>query len=144
MPTAQEVFDKVVHHLRTQQGQAVEVLDDGDTGVCLYHAPDGKKCAIGVLISDEQYSSGMERAGSVYGLKSGYPDVVRSFTPTDVRTPIAFLIELQAAHDTTSSWTNDKFNYHGESRLAEIAEGYGLTIPPAPPLHSYDAVVEGE
>lgn len=40
MMTRQEVFDKVVAHLRAQGRKAVN-----ERGDCVYHAPDGTKCA---------------------------------------------------------------------------------------------------
>jgi hypothetical protein len=52
--TLQEVFDQVATHLLTQGKQAL----DGDR--CLYRAPDGTKCAIGCLISDEEYKPEIE------------------------------------------------------------------------------------
>ena len=53
--TAQEVFDFVVNHLRTQGKQAVD--RDGD---CQYCTPDGLKCAVGCLIPDDKYDPCIE------------------------------------------------------------------------------------
>ena len=50
--TEQELFDRVAVHLLTQRATARSTTNPG---ACLYHAPDGKKCAIGVLIPDELY-----------------------------------------------------------------------------------------
>lgn len=54
--TAQEVFDKVVAHLR-QQGKKSKAatLDQ-----CAYRGVGGLKCAVGCLIGDDEYSSHME------------------------------------------------------------------------------------
>ena len=51
---AQEIFDTVARHLLTQKARAEDNLG------CMYHAPDGKKCAVGCLITDEEYSPSME------------------------------------------------------------------------------------
>lgn len=54
--TAQEIFDKIVSHLRTQN--AVSVRSDGG---CAYRSGDGeKKCAVGCLIPDDVYDPRME------------------------------------------------------------------------------------
>lgn len=50
----QEIFDKVATHLLTQNKRA----HDGSS--CVYRAPDGCKCAAGILVSDEDYSPSME------------------------------------------------------------------------------------
>lgn len=54
--TEQEVFDQVVIHLFTQKTKSV----DGNNETCVYRTPDGKKCAAGCLISDEEYDSDIE------------------------------------------------------------------------------------
>lgn len=58
MKSEQEVFDKVTHHLLSQQVKAA----DSD-GACLYRTPEGRKCAIGCLIPDEEYREHMEGKG---------------------------------------------------------------------------------
>ena len=54
--TAQEVFDKVVNHLRTQGKRAIDA-----EGYCVYRAPDGCKCAAGCLIPDADYKPEYEK-----------------------------------------------------------------------------------
>lgn len=51
----QELFDKIVNHLRTQNKRAFEKY----RGVCAYRAY-GLKCAAGILIPDRCYSSELE------------------------------------------------------------------------------------
>jgi len=55
----QEVFDKVATHLLTQMVRSAD--EDG----CLYRGPNGLKCAIGCLIPDDKYDSGMEGLAAV-------------------------------------------------------------------------------
>lgn len=46
----QEIFDKVLSHMRTQK------VRSGVDGACVYYNPDtGNKCAIGALIPTELY-----------------------------------------------------------------------------------------
>ena len=53
---AQEIFDKVMGHLRKQGERSINNND-----ACLYRGPGSLQCAIGCLIPDELYSSQMER-----------------------------------------------------------------------------------
>lgn len=48
----QEIFDKVVSHLRAQKKQAL-----GSNYICAYRGVDGTKCAAGCLITDEVYEA---------------------------------------------------------------------------------------
>lgn len=57
----QEAFDHVLAHLRKQGGRAVDAR-----GECVYIAADGKKCAIGSMITDENYSSDLENTSPYY------------------------------------------------------------------------------
>jgi hypothetical protein len=57
--THQQIFDQVARHLLTQKRKSVKTPETL-TGRCLYRGPDGMKCAIGVLIPDEEYVEAME------------------------------------------------------------------------------------
>lgn len=52
--TEQEIFDKVIKHLYTQKVQAIR---DGD---CAYRGENGTMCAVGCLLTDEEYDEEME------------------------------------------------------------------------------------
>jgi hypothetical protein len=52
----QEVFTKVVTHLRKQGNKAW-----GSEYGCLYRGPNGTSCAVGCLIPDEEYFADMEQ-----------------------------------------------------------------------------------
>lgn len=62
--TEKEVFDQVSDHLLSQKIRSMK------DGVCLYRMSDGRKCAAGCLISDDEYNEEIEG-------KSWY-DLVRS------------------------------------------------------------------
>jgi hypothetical protein len=69
--TNQLLFDTVVKHLLTQNQKSQEVgVEDR---ICLYRGPGGLKCAVGVLIPDEEYHSEME------GLAANGVEMVRYF-----------------------------------------------------------------
>lgn len=53
---AQEMFETVARHLFAQGKRAGVENEEGDFS-CLYRAPDGTKCAIGCLLTDEQYAA---------------------------------------------------------------------------------------
>jgi hypothetical protein len=115
--TKQEVFNKVVTHLREQGEMSGYEAPPGV--VCLYRN-NGKKCAIGALISDEEYSEAFERQ-SVYGLS------IRSDCPATVKQLVAehgewFLSRLQRIHDEygPSKW---------DEQFEIFASEYGLELP---------------
>ena len=54
--TSQQVFDQIVNHLRKQGKPSI----DKRRIECLYHGPDGLKCAAGCLIADDEYSPEMD------------------------------------------------------------------------------------
>lgn len=53
--TNQEIFDTVAKHLFAQGKPALD-----DYGACVYRGENGMRCAVGCLITDEEYSLDME------------------------------------------------------------------------------------
>lgn len=111
MMTKQEIFDKVVAHLRAQGGRALN-----ENQMCQYRARDGAKCAIGCLILDEHYSRRLE--GMLVGAdnlvikalrKSGVPDEAGGL-----------LRDLQSIHD-------DHYVRQWEDEFVTTAGLHGLT-----------------
>lgn len=85
-PTKQETFNKVAEHLITQWAKA-----EGEYGFA-YHAPDGKKCAVGCLIPDEIYDPDLEGQ-----LAYDFPDtLIEAIAPDGDRD---MLRDLQQVHD---------------------------------------------
>lgn len=58
--SAQSIFDKVVNHL-AEQGRRSESLGD-----CKYRSKEGLMCAVGCLISDEEYDIRMDQPEGLY------------------------------------------------------------------------------
>lgn len=118
MRTAQEIFDTVVAHLRKQNSKAI---DKGDY-LCRYRDTEGRKCAVGCLIPDDDYSSDIEGKSIVHLIDGVY------FLPSYLRREFAannqLLIELQDLHDQVPviNWENEFQN---------IAERFELKFTPA-------------
>lgn len=108
---AQEIFDTVAKHLATQGRRAV------GEGRCLYRTEDGAKCAVGCLISDEEYTPDMELrwASGVLSLAE------RGLLPTRLAPHTGLLSALQGAHDDAVTSLPIK------SRLANIASANELS-----------------
>ena len=104
--TNQEAFTTVVLHLR-KQGRPARIGSD-----CRYRAPDGCKCAIGVLIPDDQYSPKLE-GSNVLALI--HLPALQDLNPK-------MLYDLQNTHDLydPKEWEK-RFEYH--------AEKYNLEVP---------------
>lgn len=105
--TNQEIFDTVAQHLLTQNSRAI---DTG--GLCSYRAPDGKKCAVGILIPDNSYKPHFE-GFSVSALIS------HNLLPDFSTEQSTLLFSLQRIHDTAQvdTW---------RERLQAVAENYNL------------------
>ena len=94
--TAQEVFDKIVAHLRAQAAKSVQGFS------CKYRGPNGTKCAVGCLIPDEQYRPEME------GIM--VDDLIsRGWLPEYLIPHQKLLCDMQRVHDQTriENWEAD-------------------------------------
>lgn len=113
---AQEIFDTVVTHLRKQGSKSQEYYTNG-VDQCVYRNSDGKKCAIGCLISDEEYFDDMEGQPVINLFGQGYLSHLRPYED--------LLSRLQAIHDENmvSQW---------EGAFAEVADNFDLIMPGQP------------
>lgn len=114
--TPQEVFDKVVTHLR-KQGRSSR------NGKCLYRYGD-LKCAAGCLIEDEEYRPFMDGdSDTSIGRILHHPD-----TPVSMRERLAPHLELisslQNLHDNRGvpDWENE---------LSDVARDFDLQYTPS-------------
>lgn len=121
---AQEMFNVVVEHLRKQNAKSEREADHKYcvSSICCYRSPDGKKCAIGCLIPDEEHDPKMdENAGS------DIDQLIKSWLSVPLREKferhVALLSELQYEHDTyrVEEW---------EARLAMVASRFELVFTP--------------
>ncbi len=129
--TLQEIFDKAYLGLASQNFKRSRIdsseVFPGDTvfAGCRYRGPDGLKCAVGHLISDECYLASFE------GRNADDLAIVQALRGSgafsDAMFESGFLTELQSAHDRGCT--------AGEMRtlLDTFAQRHGLTIPPISP-----------
>lgn len=148
--TKQEIFDKVVNHLKTQRqmsnlpNQPAEALP-----LCAYRGHGDCKCAIGIFIPDDGYSAAMEGSGVAIILSTilaGNHIVSESHTSFELNAAavqgLAPLVEhrdlaavLQRAHDAPRLglprhlWTDEaRIFYVWRGRLAIIADDHELVF----------------
>lgn len=112
--TNQEVFDKVVKHLRAQGRKAVS---DSMAATCRYRTEEGLKCAVGCLIPDNEYNPSFE-GYSVGSLQAGGRASPKSLARLDRK----LLLRMQAVHDhhVVPEW---------EHQFTEVAKEFNLTVP---------------
>lgn len=112
---AQEIFDTVATHLLTQRRKSMTLVN-GEP-LCLYRDPIGLKCAVGCLITDEEYYPEME--GQIISAVFNSHKLQR-FKPFH-----DLLFNLQRIHDSyeVTDW---------ECNLRYVAQKEGLEfhIPP--------------
>lgn len=120
--TEQQIFDKVVNHLRKQRTQAME--GDG----CVYRARNGNMCAVGCLIADEDYNPNFERNDVLsLNLDIYYNRIAASGQLTEfLKNNETLLSRLQAVHDENKGWDVDGLSEEGEEELRNIAKNFGL------------------
>lgn len=108
--TRQEIFDKVASHLLRQNAKSV--VTAGAIG-CSYRGIEGRKCAIGILIDDDEYEPEME--GRSVGKLLDFPQCSWMWQHQ------GFLRELQNIHDTfpPEEW---------EDNLIRFSENHNLTF----------------
>jgi hypothetical protein len=137
MLSIQEVFDRVVTHLRTQGKPSKDV-----TGSCSYRGINGTSCAVGCLIDDEFYDPELEGHSlpALHQLVPGYAapnyenqleinackgvlEALEKSLGRPVRgSLLEMLKELQNAHD------NEAYD-DWELRFESVAEAYDLEMP---------------
>ena len=128
----QQVFERIVDHLLAQKEPA---LNPGKYA-CMYRGENGKKCAVGVLIPDEEYLSGFE-GKDVRELLNHYPRLHTVFDLSEEYDgELRLLVMLQDIHDASEYRVPlskpEKFeltNKHFCDRVRRVAERAELVMP---------------
>ena len=113
MPTLQSTFDTVARHLLAQN--AVSRYVNG----CAYRGAHGRKCAVGCLISDEEYDSRMEGGAIMFNKPQEVNSQLVAAWAVKHGYNLALLAYLQSMHDggCPEQWS---------AHLRGLAEGLGL------------------
>ena len=123
--TLQAIFNIVYVALLTQNAKSVEAPspdnEDGILASCLYRGPNGTKCAVGHLITDEAFAFDPSCNASSVRDYNVQQMLQKSGVPTDLQT-IGFLGSLQRIHDShnVEDW---------KAELNNFAHHHNLTIP---------------
>ena len=100
MLTPTEIYEKVTAHLLTQRA-----VSEDQNGSCRLRGAQGRKCAIGSLVSDECYKPALEGLGISYYRNARNGDLLRALHASQVDAYradiIDLLIELEEVHDDT-------------------------------------------
>lgn len=115
---AQEIFDTVWHAMKAQGRQSLN-----GSGSCVYHGEDGEKCAVGCLITDEEYKVEMEYGLDGYSAVSDLKAV--GLLPGRLVPHLELLEDLQSAHDKAVRYFWPQFSEGAES----VAHKHNLIIP---------------
>lgn len=101
----QEIFDKVVKHLRLQNCKAT------NGAFCVYRTSDNLKCAIGCLIEDEEYDLKMEGYLNLLLLFAQFPhlNISKLIRYEKDDNTMHLLARLQVIHDkrNVEDWENE-------------------------------------
>lgn len=100
MLSEKEIYERVSAHLLTQR-----TVPEDENGSCRLRCEDGRRCAIGSLISDEVYRPNIEGIGISYYQHASDGALLQMLYASNVNAYdqeiMALLIELEAVHDDT-------------------------------------------
>jgi len=99
LTTREEIFDYVEARLKEQRCQSLSP-DGHNAGECAYRGEEGLMCAVGCLIGDDEYTSGME--GRLV------EDLTEDTLPDRLRPHVSMLQALQIFHDDAGNWSSHK------------------------------------
>lgn len=121
MKSLQNIFDEVITHL-VRQGKRAAAGE-----LCRYRAEGKLKCAVGVLIPDEEYDPAWEGCpvGEIHYML-GRPESLWGVHVSHLR----FLTDLQDLHDRVHHWWKEGgLSVAGKRRVRQLAKKWGLEVP---------------
>ena len=119
MTPEQEAFNKIWDWFIVQGKPAG--LEPNTDGACKLRTSDGKCCAVGLLIPDDEYEVSLESCAVD-------PETLIFRVPALNGLGALFLVDIQAAHDAAAYKVVD-FHKRITERLTDIARRSGFTIP---------------
>ena len=112
-----DVFNYVISHLRLQGRTSIA------DGICKYRGDRGTKCAVGALMTDDEYSWRWENE-HIFTLiedKMLPDDLHRRLEPH-----LSMLIDLQRLHDDYLCYNNGSFTENSENRVDELRKKWSI------------------
>lgn len=114
--TDQEIFNTVWHAMKAQGEQSVTKHGD-----CRYRGPDGLKCAVGCVLTDEEYNSDMDDEAGV----SVEFLIKQEIFPARLIPHADLLFDLQRCHDGADRDFWEQFS----DCASDVAKNHGLSVP---------------
>ena len=116
-----DVFNYVVEHLRKQGCQSLsgEIGEDN----CAYRGDGGTMCAVGVLISNDEYKPSWE-GSSIYHLIEA--DLLPSGLKQRIKPNLEMLLDLQGFHDDNLKYVDGAFTEDSEFHINDLREKWGI------------------
>ncbi len=114
-----DVFNHVVEHLRKQGCQSLF----SQKNMCAYRGDGGTMCAVGALITDEEYSPSMENnsISVLFEKDLLHPDLKKRVEPN-----LKMLSELQVLHDNHLEFNNGVLTEYANFKLNDLREKWGI------------------
>ena len=124
----QIIFDVVLFGIRAQGGPSLNGRG------CAYRSANGRRCAVGMWIANDQYVPLME-GKTVLSISRLFPEKI----PAWFQDHLGFLRSLQSIHDCAAE--NHDFANEFELRMRQLAtqEGLRYTHPEVPMPHAEEA-----
>lgn len=126
----QEVFDAALKRLEDGTGPAVTYFERDEEKLydknvfkeCLYLAPDGNKCVVGIFIPDGHPAQEFE--GDVSNLLDQFDDLPKWFYDDRME---RLMSDLQGIHDSEKSWSGENNKkFIGHEMMKATADIYQL------------------
>jgi hypothetical protein len=120
--TAQEIFTTVWNHFVVNEAALSRPVDASRYGpACLYRGPGGSRCAVGCLITDDEYDVAMDSGDdtTVIGLND------RHLLPDRLNPYVDMLSVLQGLHDAAT----DAEDLRSELREFAASNDFGVHAP---------------
>lgn len=125
---SQHVFDFVVNHLLIQNEMST-YSPNGDVVICQYRGSNNLSCAVGCLISDEEYDPDLEER-TIDEIIETNPNF-QFLNVTEFNSTRQLISDLQDVHD-------DALVFNWSKDLEELAAYYKLTFnPPIFEMNTY-------
>ena len=134
--TNQQAFDTVLRHLRLQRVRSFHRVTPGDDGppddydACAYRGPEGRMCAVGCLLPDEEYHPMMDQDSvAVDDMMRGGNSHFQPKSLADLSPKLLF--DLQQAHDRLMprELGGSLDNWEDEMRRAAGMHGLTYNVP---------------